>query len=130
MRLALGQLVVLAATALTVACGGGGGGTTSGGYSGSYPTGPADPTNTTPNSVNATTSNAFDPAALSVSKGTSVTFTFLAVTHNVTFDAVNGAPSNIPNTSAASLARTFSTAGTFSYQCTLHSGMRGTVTVQ
>jgi len=121
----------LAAALLAVAaCGGGGGNGPTGSTTSSYPGSPSDPTNTTANSVNATTSSTFDPAALTVAKGTTVTFTFASVTHNVTFDAVSGAPANIPSTSGASVTRTFSTAGSFGYQCTLHGGMRGTVTVQ
>ena len=61
-------------------------------------------------------------------KGTTVTFTFQAE-HNVNFDAVTGAPANIGNTSSGSIQRVFATAGTFGFNCTLHSGMRGQVVV-
>jgi plastocyanin len=50
------------------------------------------------------------------------------VLHNVTF-TVAGAPSNIPNMGAGSTGRVFPDPGTFSYQCTNHAGMNGTVTV-
>jgi plastocyanin len=56
-----------------------------------------------------------------------VDFTFSA-THNVTFSGA-GAPSGIPNTSSGTVRRTFNTAGTFDYSCTLHAGMVGTVIV-
>ena len=51
-------------------------------------------------------------------------------THNVTFASVTGAPANVPNFNSGNVSRTFPTAGTFSYQCTNHSGMTGLVTVQ
>jgi plastocyanin len=47
----------------------------------------------------------------------------------VTFSST-GAPGNIGNFTTGSSARTFPNAGTFSYQCTNHAGMSGTVTVQ
>ena len=121
-------LVVLAA-----ACGGGGG---SGGDS---PTSPYNsPSGSNPgstpvtpgaNEVIATGDNVFNPATLTVTKGTTVTFTFQAVTHNVTFAAVTGAPANISNAANASAQRVFSTAGTFGYDCSLHPGMHGQVVV-
>lgn len=52
------------------------------------------------------------------------------VTHNVTFAAATGAPSNIGDHSSGSNARTFNTSGTFNYSCTLHGGMAGSVTVR
>lgn len=114
---------------LLAACGGGGG---------NSPTGPTNSTgntsgtgNTAPgaNQVIATSASVFNPVSLTVTKGTTVTFTFESVEHNVTFDATTGAPANIGNTSNGSVARTFSNAGSFGYQCTLHSGMRGTIVV-
>ncbi|MFL5576766.1 MAG: plastocyanin/azurin family copper-binding protein [Gemmatimonadaceae bacterium] len=41
-----------------------------------------------------------------------------------------GAPADIGQTSNASVARTFSTAGTFPYHCSIHPQMTGQVTVQ
>jgi len=118
---------------LCAACGGGGG------YS---PTSPSTPTtSSTPvtpyapgtpaatNEVVASSSSAFNPSSLTVAKGAAVTFTFEGVQHNVTFDNVAGAPADIGNSSSTSVQRVFATAGTFGYQCTIHSGMRGTVVV-
>jgi plastocyanin len=82
------------------------------------------------NTVIARTGNNFDPPSLTVTVGTTVSFTFESVGHNVTFNAVNGRPADIPTTAGATVTRTFSTAGTFGYQCTIHGGMTGTIVVQ
>jgi plastocyanin len=74
--------------------------------------------------------NTFTPPTLVVARNANVTFTFGALQHNVTFGAATGAPANIPNTTAASLVRTFTTAGDFAYDCTLHAGMTGKVVVR
>ena len=81
-------------------------------------------------SVNATDNNTFSAPTVTIATGGSVTWTFATVVHNVTFSVIGGVPTDIGNTSAASATRTFGTAGTFTYQCTLHSGMTGTVVVQ
>jgi plastocyanin len=71
----------------------------------------------------------FTPDAITVPQGTQVTFAWQGTTalHNVTFGA--GGPSNIPNATTGSTARTFSTQGTITYRCTNHSQMTGSVTV-
>jgi plastocyanin len=51
------------------------------------------------------------------------------VQHNVTFDAAAGAPANIADRTSGGDSRTFMTAGIFDYQCTIHPGMNGQVTV-
>ena len=118
-------LIAVPLLVLIAACSGGGGTptspTTTGG-GGSTPTAPAA------NQVLATLGNVFDPMSLTVTKGTEVSYTF-AKTHNVTFSPTTGAPTNIGNTSTGTVTRTFATAGTFNYVCTLHSGMTGTVVV-
>jgi len=75
--------------------------------------------------------NSFMPATLSVPVGTTITWEWQGTTsaHNVTFDPVTGAPTNIPNRTMGSDQRTFNTAGTFTYQCTNHPGMTGSVAV-
>lgn len=76
--------------------------------------------------------NSFTPPAITVATGAIVTWEWAAATvaHNVTFDAVAGAPANIPDkTTTGTVTRTFNTAGAFTYQCTNHGGMTGTVTV-
>lgn len=81
--------------------------------------------------VNLTAANLFDQAAVTVSEGDTVTFNWAGGFHDVTFaDGVaSGAPVGIDGTT---FARTFDTAGTFAYVCTIHesSGMAGTVTVE
>ncbi len=127
MRSKAKQAAVLAGLAVVVACGGGG-------YSPTSPSGgssntPGTPTTPAANEVIATTSNTFSPSTLTVAKGTTVTFTFQGTQHNVNFANVAGAPSNIGNTANAGVQRLFATAGTFGYDCSLHSGMTGKVVV-
>jgi uncharacterized protein YjdB len=79
--------------------------------------------------VEATPNITFDPGSVDIARGGTVTWAFGFVTHNVTFGGTIGAPASIGNTSNASAARTFNTAGTFNYECTIHPGMRGVVVV-
>lgn len=79
--------------------------------------------------VTATTNQAFVPDDVDIAQGGTVTWTFQALGHNVTFGAQAGAPTNIPTTANNTAARTFNTAGTFNYSCTIHPGMAGSVTV-
>jgi plastocyanin len=75
--------------------------------------------------------NDFNPDSVLIAVGGSVTWTWNSggVLHNVTFAATTGAPANINNRASGSESRTFGTAGTFNYQCTLHVGMNGKVVV-
>lgn len=73
----------------------------------------------------------FSPATVTIAAGGTVTWTFTGGTrHNVTFSGTAPAGGNIPDSQGASVARTFTTAGTYSYSCTRHSGMNGSVVVQ
>jgi plastocyanin len=75
--------------------------------------------------------NDFDPSSLQVTPGATVVWAWSSggTAHNVTFD--DGEASG--NRSEGTYSRTFATAGTYPYHCTLHgtatSGMRGVVTV-
>ena len=94
-------------------------------------TGPVDPTPVPTATVQATPSLQFTPGRVTLTVGGTVTFDFGVVEHDVFFDnAPAGAPANIPDPSAnTTVTRTFTTTGTYVYNCHLHPGMRGTVVV-
>ena len=71
---------------------------------------------------------AYVPAVVDVQAGGVVTWTVGALPHTVTF-TTPGAPEEIPYLEEESASRTFPTNGSFSYQCTIHPGMTGTVQV-
>jgi plastocyanin len=72
---------------------------------------------------------AFNPGTLTVSKGTTVTWTNNdGVTHTSTSDNGVWDTGNIGG--GTSKGVTFSNAGTFKYHCTIHAGMTGTIVVQ
>jgi plastocyanin len=73
--------------------------------------------------------NTFTPSLLTIKVGQSILFDFPADQHNVVFAARTGKPADIPTTSAQSVTRAFTTAGTFPFDCTLHPGMSGSVVV-
>ena len=125
--------IAIAALVAAASCGGGDGGSVTnptggnpsgGNPSGGNPTGgTSDPVAT--NAVNVA-DNVFSPANIVVASGTTVTWSFTgAATHNVTF----GDGNNSGDKASGTFSRTFSTAGTFNYSCTLHSGMSGSVKV-
>ncbi len=70
---------------------------------------------------------AFNPAQLTVRKGTTVTWTnYDSVTHKI---AGSGFGSN-PLNQGDSYSYTFTAAGTYDYHCAIHTFMTGTITVQ
>jgi plastocyanin len=80
--------------------------------------------------VQATTALTFDPGQVDITAGGTVTWAFAATAHTVAFDGSGaGTPAGIGQSSSTSVARTFTTAGSFAYHCTLHQGMTGTVVV-
>jgi plastocyanin len=83
----------------------------------------------TSETVLATNGNVFNPFSVEIAVGGTVTWTFQSE-HNVLFLGGAGAPQDITVRSSGSVARTFTTAGTFDYLCSLHSGMNGTVIVR
>jgi plastocyanin len=103
---------------ILAACSSGGGGTTE-----------PPPSQRPRNTIIATAANGFDPSHLNVAVGTTVSWQFEGVQHTVTFDAIEGAPESIPATADATIPRAFAQAGVFTYHCTIHSGMNGTVAV-
>jgi len=82
--------------------------------------------------VNVTIQNyAFNPAAITVQPGTTVTWTNMdTVDHTVT--SVGTSPASFDSRTlhpGATFQYTFNYAGTYTYGCTIHTFMRGTVTV-
>lgn len=74
--------------------------------------------------------NSYSPSTANITTGTTVTWTWSGgnyAQHSVTFnDGVNSAAAKMSGTHS----RTFATAGTFGYYCTVHgTGMSGSVVV-
>ena len=74
--------------------------------------------------------NSFSPSNLTIQVGDSVEFRNAAGgnSHNVVWQS--GGFSNQPTAAAFTYTVTFNSAGTFNYECTIHNGMDGTITVQ
>ena len=71
----------------------------------------------------------FSPATLTVPVGTTVTWTNNDdMTHTVTSDASGFDSGDI--TMGSKYSRVFSAAGTFTYHCTIHPAMKGTIVVK
>lgn len=72
---------------------------------------------------------AFQPATLTISKGTKVTWTNESdAPHTVTSNTnAFNTPSNLQENQTFSM--TFTTAGTYAYHCNIHTYMKGTITV-
>ena len=127
------RILALAAISLAAACGGGGGDTTSPTPpNNNNPGTPTPPVQTGPVSTNSVSvsDDQFSPANIQVSPGTTVTWTWASgsTTHNVTFS--DGTPGSGDKPAGSTFSRTFSTAGTFNYSCTIHPGMSGSVLVK
>ena len=107
---------------LVAGCGGGGDGGDTNNGKGPPPGGfPATA------SVTANTADRFSPGTVDIAAGGRVTWTF-EKEHTVQFAADN-APEDIEPTFEGQVGRRFPEAGRFSYICTLHGGMSGTVVV-
>ena len=73
---------------------------------------------------------AFSPAAVTIQANDSVTWTWAgSASHSTTSDTAGLWDSGIMS-AGASFSHTFQNAGTFTYRCTIHPGMVGTVNVQ
>ena len=74
---------------------------------------------------------AFSPKSLTISKGSKVRFAFRDedTTHNVVSTTAKRFTS-IGNRTTGSPTRTFTRAGTYRYECTLHPGMTGRISVR
>lgn len=73
--------------------------------------------------------NSFSPFNVSVKVNGTVRFEFPSNPHNVIFTNKSGAPADIQVTSNVNINRVFNSTGTFPYDCTIHPGMSGQVTV-
>ena len=74
---------------------------------------------------------AFSPSTVTIAVNDSVSWRFVEAPHNVTFAGIAPSAGNVPTQQPGALVtRVFSAAGTYSYECSLHSGMRGQVVVQ
>ena len=95
------------------------------GATGCYSSAPA--TNGTGNAV--TIQNfAFNPSELTVSAGTTVTWTNnQGVTHTVTFD---DGSSDMKIEAGQTVEKTFNTAGEYPYHCAIHPSMKGKVIIK
>jgi plastocyanin len=114
MRTALRLLLPALAVVVLAACSGGGDGAAA-----------ADATPVKTSEVVAKDTR-FNPAAIEVPAGTTVTWKFQdgAVPHDVKGDGFES-----KTQSSGSYRHTFDTPGTYAYRCTLHSGMKGRVVV-
>ena len=72
----------------------------------------------------------FTPRVIAVQAGGTVTWTFGALEHTVTFAAASGAPNSISGGLSTSISRTFNAPGNFAYSCSIHAGMSGLVYVR
>lgn len=74
---------------------------------------------------------AFNPAAITISAGTTVIWTNNdSVTHNVTSTSAPVAFNSGDFGPGGVYSHKFTTVGTYEYQCTIHPNMTGSVTVQ
>jgi len=95
-----------------------------GAAAGGAPGAPAPPA---PKTAAVTLANkAFSPSSVTIAVGGTVTWTNNDGAHNVT---ANGGAFKSPTFSTGTFKFTFAKAGTYPYNCTLHGGMNGTVTV-
>jgi len=72
---------------------------------------------------------AFSPVTITVTAGSTITWTNNDnMTHTVTADDSSFDSGNI--TMGSKYSKTFSTAGTYTYHCTIHPNMKGTIIVK
>lgn len=112
----LSSILISAAVLLAGAC------------SGSEPTAPQPPIGT-PSAIVSMPGNSFSPFNTTIQVNEIVAWEFPSNEHDVVFTAKAGAPANIPVTSRASVQRAFATIGVYPYDCKIHPGMSGQVTV-
>ena len=91
--------------------------------------------NPTPGTVTATSGLQFTPSTVTVTQNgapATVTWVFQNVLHTVRWDTqpVGASVTDIDETSSASVSRDFPVTGTYTYHCSIHPQMTGTVIVQ
>jgi hypothetical protein len=124
-----GLIAVLVAFSILNSCGGSGGG--GGGITPPPPPPPPPGDNTCPDNTFCLRAASFQPTSLTVAKGTTVSFTNNSgVEHNVIFDSPSAGVADIGSITSGTANRSFATAGTFAFHCTIHAGMNASVTVQ
>ena len=127
---ALASIAAIAAVVFAAGCSSGSGSSTSTG-----PTTTPTTTDTFGGSATATSvdvtmpSVVYTPNRIDIAKGGTIRFIFAALAHDVRFGGNAQAPSDIPVTSNTTVSRTFANSGTFTFLCTLHANMTGTVVV-
>ena len=120
-------LTTLAGFAALISCSGYA--STDGGYLSGNPTGVNN--NTCPDNTLCMRASSFQPASITVAKGTVVGFqNSSGVDHNIIFDSAPAGVSDIGTISSGTATRTFGAAGSFALHCTIHAGMSATVVVQ
>jgi plastocyanin len=102
-------------------------------HTGSQPVTVTTPTPTA--GVTATTGQAFEPPGVTIARASgtgTVTWTFQSLAHTVTWDTQPGGANvaDIDPTQNAQVSRDFTVAGHYTYHCSIHPGMHGTVDVQ
>ncbi len=118
--------LALIALTLTLACSGGSDAT---GPTPPPPPPPPPPTAQSGNVAVSIAGFAFKPASLTITAGSTVTWTNSdAVTHTATSDGGEFDSGDL--TTNASFSHTFANKGTFTHHCAIHSNMQGTITVQ
>ncbi|CAN5873255.1 hypothetical protein BH11GEM2_BH11GEM2_39460 [soil metagenome] len=120
------QIILFAAVAIVSACGG----STSTGPTIGSPSTPGTPEVPTVTTNVTIVNTSFTPASIAVSSGAVVTFTNNdAITHNVTF--ANSSIGGSGNFSSGAKTLTMPVdVGAYTYKCTIHASMTGTVTVK
>ena len=133
----LAKVLLPACLALAAAgCGGGGAAVTEPAEETTPPPTQAPPATPTPPTPSAVTVSAedhsFAPSSVTIPAGGTVTWKMTDDEHDVTWDGPAPPGGNIPKTEeGASVSRTFSTPGTYTYRCARHEskGKTGTVVV-
>ncbi len=122
------RLMILPLAAAILACGGGSDSTGLGTTGGNNTGGGGNPVAATAVDMQ---NFAFTPAAIKVASGATVTWTNTdGTSHNVTFDGGAVAASGTITAGTAKALVMPTAAGTYTYKCTFHSGMNGSVVVQ